>query len=133
MVSVKSEKFASFLLRTGLGLVFLYAAASSLIDPGSWIGFLPSFMRELASPEFLLTLFSIYEILLAVWLISGKETFHAALLSAATMFAIVIQNIGALDILFRDVAILFAALSLAVLSRDGKAGPREHQHQKIIV
>lgn len=132
MGHLQKEKLASFILRIGLGTVFLYAAASSFLEPNSWIGYLPAFLKQYASPEFLLNVFSIYEILLALWLISGKETFHAALLAAATMFAIVVQNFGALEILFRDVAIFFAALALAVLSRDGKPEP-PRPHQKIII
>lgn len=120
MGAVKSVKLASFLLRTGLGIVFLYAALASLLEPDSWIGFLPAVARKVIDPGFLLKLFSAYEILLALWLMSGKETFHAALLAAATMFAIVVQNIGLLDNLFRDVAIFFAALALAALSAQGR-------------
>ena len=73
MTSIQREKFASFILRVGLAIVFLYAAVSSLLRPEDWIGYLPQFMREVASPHFLLGIFSVYEILLALWLSSPRR------------------------------------------------------------
>ncbi len=60
-------------------------------------------------------IFSIYEIVLGLWLLTDKKTFHAASLAALTMTMIIIFNLSALDLVFRDVAILFAALALAAL------------------
>jgi len=114
---MKKELLISFLLRVGLALVFLYAATASFLEPDSWIGFLPGFMRDIMPAKILLSLFSIYEIVLAFWLLSGKKTFYAAILAAATMFAITVTSLGALDIVFRDVAIFFMATALAVLSK----------------
>ena len=98
----------------------MYAATASFIEPESWIGFLPAFARKIIPAKILLAIFSIYEILLALWLLSGKKTYKAALLSAATMFAITVTSLGALDIVFRDVAILFMALALAALEKSEK-------------
>ena len=114
---MKNEQFISFLLRAGLAVVFLYAAVASFLDPNSWIGFLPQFLRNIVPANILLILFSIYEIILGLWLLSGKKIYPAAILAIITMASIVIFNMGALDIVFRDVAILFAALALAVLSK----------------
>jgi len=105
----------SFFLRAGLALVFLYAAISSFLNPSSWIGFIPLFLRNLVDANLLLTLFSIYEIILGVWLLSNRAIFYASLLSALTMLGIIISNFGALDIVFRDIAILFSAIALMVL------------------
>ena len=106
-----------FLLRVGVATVLLYAASASLIDPNSWIGFLPGWMRTMMPPKILLTAFSIYEILLALWLLSGKRTFEASLLAALTLFAITITNFRILEIVFRDIAIMFGALALAALTK----------------
>jgi hypothetical protein len=128
MNALQREKLTSFLLRAGLAGVFLYAAFAAFIDPDSWVGFLPQFVSDFADPKFILSVFSIYEILLALWLLSGKESFHAALLSAATLFALVVQNIGALDILFRDFAIFMMALALTSLSASHEKRHRRHLH-----
>lgn len=106
----------SFLLRIGLASVFLYAAVAAFIEPDAWIGYLPIFLRHMFPANLLLAGFSAYQILLSFWLLSGKKALYAALLSALTLVGIIIANIGALDIVFRDFAILFAALALAALS-----------------
>ncbi|MBI4739727.1 hypothetical protein HY772_09405 [Candidatus Woesearchaeota archaeon] len=113
---------ASFLLRIGLGLVFLYAAVSAFLQPNSWIGFLPSFIRTSPAAPFLLNVFGLYQTALAIWLLSGKRTFHAAVLASLTLTAIIFTNINALDVVFRDVAILFCAAALSVLSRENNNG-----------
>ena len=111
-------RLASFLLRVGLASVFLYAAVAAFLDPAAWIGFLPSWIRSVMPMGTVLFLFSSYEVLLALWLLSNKKVIYAAGLSALTLLAIIAQNILALDLVFRDVAILFAALALGVLSRE---------------
>ncbi len=116
----KKELLVSFLLRIGLGIVFLYAATASFITPHDWVGFFPQWLRHIISGETLLPIFSTYEIILALWLISGEKTFFAALLAAATLCAIIIPNIFVLDVIFRDVAILFAALALAALTKESR-------------
>lgn len=115
---VTNLTLASFFLRVGLAVVFLYAAVASFLEPTSWIGFLPQWLRNIADPNALLWLFSAYEVILALWLLSGKKTYYAAILSGLTLLAIIVFNMGALDIVFRDVAILFMAVALAVLSKE---------------
>ncbi|MBI2633144.1 MAG: hypothetical protein HYW78_02015 [Parcubacteria group bacterium] len=115
MGQCKNISFVSFLLRIGIALVFLYAATASLLQPYSWIGYFPLWLRNAISPSLLLTLFSIYEILLAFWILSGKFAFYSSLLAALTMLAIIIGNITLLDVLFRDIAIFFSAVALATI------------------
>lgn len=116
------DLLASFLLRIGLGLVFLYAALSAFLQPYSWMGYLPSWIRTASAAPFLLNVFGLYETLLALWLFSGKKTFHAASLTSITLLAIIVVNINSLDIVFRDVSILFCAAALAVLSKEAEHG-----------
>ena len=114
------ERLVSFLLRIGLVSVFLYAAVASFLNPDAWVGFLPLWARNIIPANILLFLFSTYELALAFWLISAKKLYYAALVSGATLLAIIVQNIGALDLVFRDVAIFFSAVALAVMSREKK-------------
>lgn len=109
---------ADFLLRVGVAIVFLYAGVSSFLDPSSWVGFIPQFIRNIIPGAIFLPLFSVYEFALALWLISGKKVFYAAILAGITLLAIIFFNIGALDITFRDAAIFFAAMALLVLHLD---------------
>lgn len=112
----KKINLALFLLRVALATVFLYAAIASFLEPDSWIGYFPDWMREVIPAKILLAGFSIYELALALVLLSAKFTKYAAWLAALTLAAIVIQNYSQLDVIFRDLGLLFAALALAALS-----------------
>ena len=117
-LNMKNERLARLLLRVGLALVFLYAAVASTLDPSSWVGFLPAFLRNLIPQALLLSLFSLYQVGLGLWLLSGKKIYAAGILASVTLAAIIVSNITLLDVVFRDVAIFFAALALTALHRD---------------
>ncbi len=114
--SNNKEALVSFFLRAGLSVVFLYASISALLSPEAWSGFIPEFIKAIMPARTFLYLHSLGEIILALWLLSDKQTFYAALISALSMLFIVTFNIGALDIIFRDIAIFFSAIALAILS-----------------
>lgn len=111
----------SLLLRTGLAIVFTYAAIGSLTNPDEWIGYLPSILTDHFPSSLLLGGFSVYELLLAAWLLRGVYLRWAALLCAATLGGIVASNLSIFIITFRDVALIFAALALAALASNKKA------------
>lgn len=115
---MKNSILVSFLLRIGLGAAFLYAAIASFLEPESWIGFFPIWLRNLAPANYLLMTFSIYEIILAIWLFSSKKIFYAASLATLTLAGIIVFNISTLDIIFRDIPILFLALALMVIHKE---------------
>ncbi|MEK7464257.1 MAG: hypothetical protein AAB617_00570 [Patescibacteria group bacterium] len=117
---MKYLNFSSFLLRIGLAFTFIYAAVGSFLEPNSWIGFFPVWLRNLAPENILLTGFSVYELVLSAWLLSGYKILITSVLSAITIFGVIIFNLGAMDIIFRDVAILFAALALLFLNLESK-------------
>jgi uncharacterized membrane protein len=110
---MESNKLASLLLRLGIAFSLIYVGIVSFVNPSSWIGFIPSFLQG----STLLIVFSVYEIALGLWLLWGKKIFYASVLTALTMFFIVIFNLGAFDIVFRDLTIMLAAIALAVLTR----------------
>jgi uncharacterized membrane protein YphA (DoxX/SURF4 family) len=109
---MKKHPVTFLLLRFSIASVFLYAAIASLFEPQNWIGYFPLFLRHILPERILLLGFSLYEFLLTVWLLWGKYIFYAACIAAVTLLAIIGSNIGALDIVFRDIAIFFAALAL---------------------
>src|SRR5690348_2761368 len=110
---MSKNQLGFLLLRIGIASAFIYAAVASLLTPDNWIGYYPIFLRHLLPQNLLLGGFAFYELVLAVWLILGKYTFFASILSALTLSSVVIFNLGQIDIVFRDVAIIFAAISLA--------------------
>ena len=114
----KDERYlACLFIRYGIGFAFLYSAIAAFLNPNAWIGFLPNFLSLIAPKESFLTLFGGFEIFLALWLFSNKKIFYAAVISATMTSGIIIFNLGALDIVFRDVAILFSAVALAILTK----------------
>ncbi len=112
MATPKRATPTVWLLRTALALVFLYASISSFMSPQDWVGYLPQFMRDIVPANILLPFFSIYELGLATWLLSGLYAKYAALLAAATLAGIVLSNFSLLPISFRDIALMLAALAL---------------------
>lgn len=112
-----TKPLISFFLRLGLAIPFLYAAIAATLDPNSWIGFFPSWLQNIFPGGLLLGLFSLYELALSLWLISGKKTYYASALASLTLLAITITNLGALDIVFRDIGLLLAAIALTILSK----------------
>ncbi|MDP2637220.1 MAG: hypothetical protein Q8P03_01255, partial [bacterium] len=107
----------ALLLRIGLAFVFFYAAISSFFEPLNWVGFFPQFLRSLIPQNMLLLGFSLFEAAMGLWLLSGRKVFLASFISALSFLGIVLFNLGSLDILFRDIGLLFAALALLFLSR----------------
>lgn len=107
--------WSQLLLRIGIAVVFLYAAISAFIDPNEWIGFLPPLITENFKAETVLHIFSVIELVLAAWLLSGAYVRWAALFAAAMLSGIVVSNFSIFQISFRDIAIIFAALALAAM------------------
>lgn len=116
MKTEKVTRSAPFLLRLGLAFTFAYAAIASFYAQQNWAGFFPRPLVDLVPIGILLAVFSIYELALAAWLLSNRKTFYAACLSALTLVGIIVFNFGALDIVFRDAGLFFAAAALAALS-----------------
>lgn len=113
------DKLVFLLLKIGLAFVFIYAALAALINPINWIGYFPPFLKDLVPSSILLPLFSFFEIVLAVWVLSGKKLFYSALISCFSLLGIIVFNLNQMDIVFRDVSILFTAAALAVYSYKG--------------
>ncbi len=130
---MSNVKLASFFLRIGLAIAFLYAALSSFLDPSAWIGFFPLWMQQNLPVTVLLFAFSLYEIILSLWLLSSWRVKEAAITAAVTLFLITAVNIQGLDIIFRDVAIMFAAVGLAILQgkemRGKKNAPQKEKRR----
>jgi len=101
----------------GLAFVFLYAGISIISDPQSWIGFIPSsFLDNLLSKGSLLYIHAGLDIIAGLWLLFNKWIFYGSILATLDLAGIIIFNLGAIDIIFRDIGLLFSALALVILS-----------------
>ena len=114
----KDEKNISLLLRVGLAFTFIYAGITAYLSPSNWIGFIPLFIENFTSLETFLKFHSVFDILLGLWLLSNKKIFYASTLSAIFLTGIIIFNFASLDIIFRDIPILLAAIALAIMSKE---------------
>lgn len=109
---------ATLLLRLGIAFAFIFPAANALIDPYSWVGYLPRFLRDGVFPEMLLLhLFGAVEVVIGLWLVWGKRLFIPSVAATLILLLIVVLNLGDFQVLFRDLSIAAMALALAVLNR----------------
>lgn len=107
---------AAWILRLGLAAVFLYAVVSSTQHPADWIGYFPTFMTNLVPALTLIKIFAVYQLALALWLLSGLYLRYVAWLCALTIAAIVLTNLSQLIITFRDIGLAAAAAALAQIA-----------------
>jgi len=107
------------LMRVAVAFAFIYPAISAWFDPDSWIGYFPGFVLDLAgsNTEFLLHGWGLLEIALALWVLFGVRVYIPSTIMAVALIAVVIANPGQFPILFRDISIALAALSLALVNK----------------
>lgn len=126
---------AVWLLKIALSIVFLYASIGSLVSPQEWVGYLPTIATHFVPAELLLKIVSAYELLIVAWLLSGKYTPYAAGAAALTLAGIITANFSLFIITFRDIALIFAALALGVLTWESGAGgeskSKGHDHRGV--
>jgi len=112
-----NKKTISLILRLGLAFAFIYPAVAAFFDPFSWIGYFPQFVKEVVPNEtLLLSSFGLVEIVIGVWILSGKYIFYPSVLAAAILLSIIVFNWSQLDVIFRDISILAIALALVITS-----------------
>ncbi|MBI4086108.1 MAG: DoxX family membrane protein [Candidatus Liptonbacteria bacterium] len=111
-----NKNLPSIALRLGLAFVLSYAAVSSLLEPQNWVGYFPRFLFSILPERFLLPGFSIAQIILAVWLLSGRRLKWASLVSAGMMAGITLFNLNLFEVTFRDVGLFFMAVALWFLA-----------------
>lgn len=114
---MKKTNLADLILRFGLAFVFFYAGIAAFIEPNSWIGYVPNFIGNKITRAYALHLHSLINVMLGLWLLSGKKKFYAGIVSCIVLFFIIIFNLNNLDIIFRDIGILLSALALCFLNK----------------
>ena len=107
--------WASVLIRAGLALTFFYAAYSALTKPELWIDYVPHFLTVFLPAKLLLDGLSIFQLVLAVWLLWGRYLWVSAGLAASMLIGIVVFNPSLFVITFRDLGLGLAALGLVTL------------------
>ncbi len=108
------ERFADFVLRAGLAFAFLYPPINAIFDPNAWIGYFPSFLRGRVEDLVLLHTFGLIEVIIALWILSGKRIFWPSAAAFVMLIAIVTMDYTEFQVVFRDLSIATIALYLAI-------------------
>lgn len=111
------EKTLSLILRASLAFAFAYPAINGFFEPYNWIGYFPSFVTGYLPDETLLLLFAVIELIIALWLLIGWHVVIASSIATITLIAIVLLNLGDIDVLFRDIPIAAIGVALILLHR----------------
>ncbi len=107
----------SIIIRCGLAAIFTYAAIEAFRNPVAWISFVPSFSTKFISAKTALDFLSVFQLVLAAWLITGRYLKFSAVIAAGMLLSIVAFNYGSLFITFRDIGLAAAAISLIFLEK----------------
>jgi hypothetical protein len=110
-------KKAEWSLRIGLAFSFIYAAIDALKNPADWVSFIPAEYTFFLNAYQALIILNWAQIILALWLLSGKRLAGASLVSILFFAGLLFFNWAGLDVLFRDVSLLFASIALYFLAK----------------
>ncbi|MSU55516.1 MAG: hypothetical protein EXS46_03200 [Candidatus Taylorbacteria bacterium] len=113
---MNKQKLADIILRIGIAFSFIYAAIGGYTDPNSWIGYFPEFIKKMIPETTLLSLWGGFETILALWILYGKNIFWPSLVASLSLAGLILTNLGAMDIIFRDVTILATTIALTIQS-----------------
>lgn len=108
------EKIPNLLLRIGVAFAFLYPPINALSNPDSWIGYFPKFLHGIAPDTVMLHSFGLVEVVIALWILSGKKIFLPSLVAGIMITTIVVVNLNNFEVLFRDLSIALMAFALAL-------------------
>ncbi len=110
------DRLANFVLRVGVAFAFLYPPVAAVFNPNDWIGYFPSFMHGIVPDMVLLHGFGVLEVVIALWILWGENIFWPSIAAAAILLAIVFFHLNHFVVIFRDLSIAAAALSLALMN-----------------
>lgn len=116
------NRYADIVLRAGVAFAFLYPAVNAVFEPFTWIGYFPPFTRGIVPDVVLLHAFGAFEILIALWILSGWRVFWPSAAAVLLLLSIVVFDFNSFEVLFRDVSIAAAALALALSHYPGRGG-----------
>jgi len=114
LLGMGAFRLQSLLLRIGLAFVFLYASLSAFVDPLRFSGYMPAIMPPAFIERVCLPCFSAYEAVLAACFLAGRRLFLVSILSVLTLVGILVLNPDKFSVLFRNIAIIGAALAVAI-------------------
>lgn len=100
-------------VRVGVAFAFLYPPIDAIFHPYAWVDFFPRFVAALMPTQELLIGWGIVQVVIGLWILSGKKIFWPSVAATIMLATIVALNLAVFDIVFRDLAIACGAFALA--------------------
>ena len=116
-----TDQLPLWLLRAGLAFVFCYAGTAMIVNPAAFMTYVPEVLQGSSMAHTFLLMIAGFELFLVIGLLWPRFTAISALLAAGMMVSIVLLNPDSFGVLFRNVAIASAALSLSLQTRTNRA------------
>lgn len=115
---MKKKDYALLLVRLSIGIVFLLFGIDKLVNPSSWLGYIPGYINNLIpfSIDTFIIILGIGESILGVLFILGLFTWLISLLSAIHLSLIII-SVGYNDVAIRDFGLFLVVISLMLIKR----------------
>lgn len=119
-----SKNRIDLLLRLGVAFAFVYPAVSAFFNPLAWVGYFPAFVVDIIPVGIALLIFGVIEIVIAVWILFGKNIFIPSIVATIFLIAIVVVNWSQMDVVFRDIPIALMSLALVLKYSQHKTGTK---------
>jgi len=111
------KKYAPILARYGVGIVFFLFGILQLINPQSWVSWLPEFIVNNFDPVTFIYVNGIFDLVIGAFLLVGFLTRIVALLGILHLLG-VIFSLGFNDISIRDFGLLLVLVSVLLHGSD---------------
>ena len=108
------ESVAKIILRVGLAFALIYASIGGILEPTAWVEYFPTFALGFVPDETLLLIWGLFQVILAVWILSGRKIFIPSALASFSLAGLIIFNLDATDVIFRDVTVLSVSIALMI-------------------
>jgi len=116
---MNKKEIASVILRLGVSFVFLTFGIWQLINPTSWIGYVPGYVYGLGiSVSLVVILNGILDLLIGVSLVSGIYLRFFSVLGILRLF-LIIFSLGWNDVAVRDIGLAVALIAIYLNGEDG--------------
>jgi hypothetical protein len=92
------------------------------INPSAYIKWIPDFFLAIlpVSAVTFLSLFFVFEVVLGIWLLWGKWSVAAGIVSALLLVGITFLNVSEFGVLFRNIGLIAAAVALSCIDSKGQ-------------
>ena len=108
------DLWADRLLRIAIAFFFLYPAIDGFFHPDTWIGYFPPMMASMASSAVVVGVWGVIEVVLAFWMLFGKNIKIPSILTGILAVGIVVANPSEFPVIFRDLSLGAVSFALAI-------------------